>query len=73
LAALKRPATLVFFGDHRPSIPGVSVPGGARHTPYVILRFDPKGQIVSGEGQRVDRTPAQLHHALLGLLSGPAG
>ncbi|KPF90555.1 capsular biosynthesis protein [Novosphingobium sp. AAP83] len=73
LAALGRPATLVFYGDHRPSIPGVSVPGAARHTPYVILRFDAGGQIVPGEGQRVDLTPAQLHHAVLGLISGQAG
>lgn len=73
LAGLKRPATLVFFGDHRPSIPGVSMPGGARHTPYVILRFDAEGQIVRGEGQRIDLTPADLHHTLLDLLSAPAG
>ena len=68
LAELKRPATLVFFGDHRPSIPGVSMPGGARYTPYVILRFDAEGQIVRGEGQRIDLKPAQLHHTLLDLL-----
>jgi hypothetical protein len=73
LAGLKRPATLVFFGDHRPSIPGVSMPGGARHTPYVILRFDAEGQIVRGERQRIDLTPADLHHTLLDLLSAPAG
>jgi len=72
LAALGRPATLVFFGDHRPSIPGVSMPGGARHTPYVILRFDEGGKIVPGEGRRIDLTPAQLHHAVLDVLSGPA-
>lgn len=72
LAKLKRPATLAFFGDHRPSIPGVSMPGVARHTPYVILRFDAEGQIVRGEGQRIDLTPAELHHTLLALLSGPA-
>ncbi|WP_372732220.1 LTA synthase family protein [Novosphingobium sp.] len=72
LAKLKRPTTLVFFGDHRPSIPGVSMPGGARHTPYVILRLDADGHILWGEGQRIDLTPAELHHTLLGLLSDPA-
>lgn len=71
LAKLKRPATLVFFGDHRPSIPGASMPGKARHTPYVILRFDAEGRIVRGEGTRVDLTPAQLHHALLGAITDP--
>ncbi|MBB3859406.1 hypothetical protein GGQ88_000646 [Novosphingobium hassiacum] len=69
LAGLRRPATLVFFGDHRPSIPGVSVPGGARHTPYVIVRIDAEGRCVRREGERTDLTPAQLHHAILGLLT----
>lgn len=73
LATLGRPATLVFFGDHRPSIPGVSMPGGARHTPYVIVRIDDAGRILKGEGPRVDLTPSELHHTLLGLFSGLAG
>lgn len=71
LAADGRPALLVFFGDHRPSIPGVSMPGGARHTPYVMLRFGPGGTPI-GSGARVDLTPAQLHHAVLACVSGPA-
>lgn len=71
LAKLKRRATLVFFGDHRPSIPGVSMPGKARHTPYVILRFDAEGRILRGEGRRVDLAPAQLHHAVLDALTDP--
>ena len=68
-----RPALLVFFGDHRPSIPGVTEPGGARHTPYVMLRFASGGGLVDGPG-RVDLTPAALHHAILGAvtLSRPA-
>lgn len=71
MAELGKPATLVFFGDHRPSIPGVSMPGGARHTPYVILRFNEAGEIVRGQGRRVDLAPAELHHTLLGLFSVP--
>lgn len=71
LAKLKRPATLVFFGDHRPSIPGVSMPGEARHTPYVILRYDAEGRIVRGDGRRVDLAPAQLHQVVLGALTDP--
>ena len=34
IRALGRPDLLAFFGDHRPSIPGVSMPGG----PATILR-----------------------------------
>jgi hypothetical protein len=73
LAALRRPALLVFFGDHRPSIPGASEPGGARHTPYVILQFGADGQTLAGDSQRVDLTPAQLHHAILGMLPEACG
>lgn len=59
-----RPALLAFFGDHRPSIPGVTTPGGARHTPYVVLRFDAGGRPMKGAG-RIDLAPAGLHHAIL--------
>jgi len=60
-----RPALLVFFGDHRPSIPGVTAPGGARHTPYVVVRFGAGGQVLKGEAAAVDLTPAALHHLVL--------
>jgi hypothetical protein len=60
-----RPALLVFFGDHRPSIPGVTAPGGARHTPYVIVRFDSGGRILKGDSAGIDLTPAALHHLVL--------
>lgn len=72
IAALRRPAMLVFFGDHRPSISGVTAPDGARHTPYVIMRFDAAGQPVPGAGRPLDLTPAELHHAMLGVLAGDA-
>ena len=77
LTALGRPALLVFFGDHRPSIPGASVPptreaGGARHTPYVMVRIDRSGNVVTGDNRRRDLTPAQLHHAILDAVLGPA-
>ncbi|MEG3178438.1 LTA synthase family protein [Sphingomonas sp. RB3P16] len=62
-----RPALLIFFGDHRPSIPGIIEPGGARHTPYVMLRFDGAGNAIPGKG-RVDLSPAELHHAMLGCV-----
>ena len=65
LAGDGRPALLVFFGDHRPSIPGVTAPGGARHTPYVIVRFDREGGIVKSGFGRADLSPAELHHAVM--------
>lgn len=65
LKSLQKPALLVFFGDHRPSIPGASEPGGDRHTPYVMLRYDRQGGIVRGNNAREDLTPAQLHHLIL--------
>lgn len=68
LAALGRPALLVFFGDHRPSIPGATNPEGDRDTPYVILRIGADGWH-SGDGQPTDVTPAGLHHAVLAALA----
>ncbi|WP_242125485.1 LTA synthase family protein [Sphingobium sp. Sx8-8] len=70
LAVLQRPALLVFFGDHRPSIPGATAPGGERHTPYVMMRLDGSGAIVRGDNRRVDLTPAGLHHAMLDIVLG---
>ncbi|WP_395337657.1 LTA synthase family protein (plasmid) [Novosphingobium sp. BL-8H] len=70
LGALGRPALLVFFGDHRPSIPGATAPGGDRHTPYVLVRLDKAGQIVPGKNRQVDLTPAGLHHAVLSAVLG---
>lgn len=68
ISGMKRPATLVFFGDHRPSIPGEVVPGGERHTPYVILRFDGQGHTLRGKAKGADISPAELHHATLAML-----
>jgi hypothetical protein len=65
LSKTGRSALLVFFGDHRPSIPGIVGPGGARHTPYVMLRISKDGEILSGSNRRIDLTPAELHHAIL--------
>lgn len=65
LAGLGRPALLVFFGDHRPSIPGASMPGDARHTPYVMMRIDAAGDLLPGNNRRVDLAPSDLHHAVL--------
>jgi Phosphoglycerol transferase and related proteins, alkaline phosphatase superfamily len=71
LRELGRPSLLVFFGDHRPSIPGASVPGGDRHTPYVMLQTNRDGEIVRGDNARRDLTPAGLHRAILDLAIMP--
>ena len=64
IAALRKPAILLFYGDHRPSIAGLVDPGGDRDTPYVLLRFGADGALISGSGQPRDFSPAQLHHLL---------
>ena len=69
LEANGRSALLVFFGDHRPSIPGVTEPGGDRHTPYVMIRFDEDGRILPGDKRRADLTPHALHSAILDCVS----
>ena len=62
LDARGRPAVLAFFGDHRPSIPGLVEPAGGRDTPFVLLRFGGRG----GDAAVPERlTPAGLHHAIL--------
>jgi len=68
-----QPAMLVFFGDHRPSIPGITEPGGPRHTPYVVLRFAASGEIVTGENQRIDLTPDDLHRTILDCMRAEEG
>ena len=70
LREIGKPALLVFFGDHRPSIPGASMPGGARHTPYVILRIEADGSVQGDGANRANITPAQLHHTILHLARG---
>ncbi|MES2301754.1 MAG: LTA synthase family protein [Pseudomonadota bacterium] len=70
LSLLRRPAMLVFFGDHRPSIPGVCMPKDERHTPYVIVRFDEQGCLLDDRQDGTDMTPAELHHTILGIMAG---
>jgi phosphoglycerol transferase MdoB-like AlkP superfamily enzyme len=70
VASLGQPALLAFFGDHRPSIPGASEPGGPRHTPFVMIQFDAQGRITGQPNARLDLTPAQLHHAIVELTQG---
>lgn len=67
-----RPAMLVFFGDHRPSIPGVTAPADGRDTPFVMLRYGADGAPLRGRGAAEALTPAALHHAVLAALTIPA-
>lgn len=71
LNRLDRPVTMVFFGDHRPSIPGHVLPGGDRHTPYVILDL---GKCATPQAQAPAPsaiTPAGLYEALLNAALQP--
>ena len=74
LADIGKPTTLVFFGDHRPTIPGASEPGGEKHTPYVIVQLghdDTGGKSARQRAaRRSDLTPAQLHQAILDCAAG---
>jgi hypothetical protein len=69
LAGAGRSALLVFFGDHRPSIPGVTEAGGDRHTPYAMLRFSADGRSIGGTGGPIYLTPDDLHAAILGCVA----
>lgn len=62
---LGRPVVLCFFGDHRPSIPADCIPGGEKHTPYVLLKFNERGEPISSPGAGADLTPANLHAEIL--------
>jgi len=71
---LGRPVLLCFFGDHRPSIPGVCEPGAERHTPYVLLDIAADGTPrAPGERAGHDLTPAQLHHLILAAIGSGSG
>jgi hypothetical protein len=71
---LQRPVIICFFGDHRPSIPGICEPGADCHTPYVLLDFGPDG-VPRGSVERAGRdlTPAQLHHLILKAIRSRGG
>lgn len=65
-----RRATLVFFGDHRPSIPGVVEPGAERDTPFVLLHFGDDG-VKASPAEPECLTPAGLHQAILDAVRVP--
>lgn len=67
------PGLLIFFGDHRPSIPGATAPQAERHTPYVVLHYDAQGQLLTGANHEQDLTPAELHALIVDLTLGADG
>ena len=73
LPRLARPVTLCVFGDHRPSIPGISMPGGDRHTPFVIVKFGAQGLAVRPGHRDLTLTPSELQGAILEALSSGDG
>jgi len=73
LPKLGRPVVLCFFGDHRPSIPLVSTPGGERHTPYVVIRFREDGSPITRPHSPRDLSPAELQTAILEAIGSRGG
>lgn len=63
-----REALLVFYGDHRPSLPGVVMPKGARHTPVVMRGFGDLKDIPRLKNKKI--TPASLHHEIINIIFG---
>lgn len=61
----QRSSLIVFFGDHRPSLQGVTYSDTERSTPYVVL------QSGRDENSRADLTPAELHHLIDSLAVSP--
>ncbi|MFT8482223.1 MAG: LTA synthase family protein [Gluconobacter cerinus] len=59
-----RPAHLIFFGDHRPSIPGYVTPSKIRSTPFISLSYHNHEK--STFFADINIKPAELHRSILG-------
>ena len=64
LSARETRTLLVFFGDHRPSIPGIVTPSDIRDVPYAAISFplDDDGAVPHSP---MSLTPAQLNHLIV--------
>ncbi|MBE7730088.1 LTA synthase family protein [Komagataeibacter sp. FXV3] len=71
LSDQKRRTLLVFFGDHRPSIPNIIAPGPVRDVPYVVISF-PLAATTRSPAP-VGCTPAQLNGLITTLATQAAG
>lgn len=59
----------IFYGDHRPSIPGIIEPSGERFTSYFIKSY---GFDETAEPIKADISPDELHDAILMRLHVPS-
>lgn len=62
-------ACLVFFGDHRPSIPGLVEPQTERSTPFVVRRYHTKGVLPWSNGHIV--VPKDLYECVCDMVNVP--
>ena len=58
-----RPAHLIFFGDHRPSIPGYVTPSKMRSTPFISLSYNTHETDDFPSVSKI--IPAELHNLIL--------
>nr|WP_249210179.1 LTA synthase family protein [Gluconobacter cerinus] len=58
-----RPAHLIFFGDHRPSIPGYVTPSKIRSTPFISLSYNTHETDDFPSVSKI--IPAELHNLIL--------
>nr|WP_276556544.1 LTA synthase family protein [Gluconobacter cerinus] len=58
-----RPAHLIFFGDHRPSIPGYVTPSKMRSTPFISLSYNTHETDAFPSVSNI--IPAELHNLIL--------
>ncbi|GAJ28559.1 LTA synthase family protein [Acidomonas methanolica] len=70
LERMEADVLLVFFGDHRPSLPGDLDPDAGRETPYLIIRYvhGRPTDLTPAEHKITDITPAGLNAAILAAL-----
>ncbi|KAB8125111.1 LTA synthase family protein [Komagataeibacter medellinensis] len=72
LSGMDRNILLVFYGDHRPSIPGVFTPGAARDVPYVAVSLPAGRPDDQATSPPVALSPAGLHALIVQLAVKPA-
>ena len=60
------PAHLIFFGDHRPSIPRYSTPSKIRSTPFIFLSYHIHETNAFSSISQI--TPSELHNLILGCV-----
>lgn len=64
-----REACLVFFGDHRPSIPGLVEPVAQRSTPFIVRHYHADGVLPWSNGHSV--VPRDLYQCVCDMVTMP--